>query len=117
MEWIDGLHGELVGLDTAPIIYFIEEHPAYLESMRYFFEAIEGGILMLNIKEQTIKELDKLKPEALAKVYDLITELKRTNQAKKSKTAATGYLKVREALKQCKGSLSEDIIQEREDRI
>ena len=76
---------------------------------------------MLNIKEQTIKELDELKPEALAKVYDLITELKRINQAKKNKptaaAAAADYIKVREALKQCKGSLSEDIILEREDRI
>ena len=34
---------------------------------------------MLNLKEQTIKELDELKPQALAKVYDLITELKRMN--------------------------------------
>jgi len=74
---------------------------------------------MLNIKEQTIKELDELKPEALAKVYDLITELKRINQAKKNKptAAAADYIKVREALKQCKGSLSEDIMLEREDRI
>ncbi len=72
---------------------------------------------MLNIKEQTIKELDELKPQALAKVYDLITELKRTNQAPKSKPAAADYIKVREALKQCKGSLSEDVILEREDRI
>ena len=70
---------------------------------------------MLNIKEQTIKELDELKPEALARVYDLITELKRTNQGKKSKMAAIDYIKVREALKQCKGSLSEDIILEREE--
>ncbi len=73
---------------------------------------------MLNIKEQTIKKLDELKPEALAKVYDLITELKRTNQAKKSKPTAADYIKrLGEALKQCKGSLSEDIILEREDRI
>ena len=72
---------------------------------------------MLNLKEQTIKELDELKPQALAKVYDLITELKRINQAKKSKPIAADYIKVREALKQCKGSLSEDIILEREDRI
>lgn len=72
---------------------------------------------MLNIKEQTIKELNELKPEALARVYDLITELKRTSQAKKSKMIAADYIKVREALKQCKRSLSEDIIQEREDRI
>jgi len=72
---------------------------------------------MLNLKEQTIKEINELNPEALARVYDLIAELKRTNQTKKSKMIATDYIKVREALKQCKGSLSEDIIQGREDRI
>ena len=71
----------------------------------------------MKLKEQAIKKLDELKPEALARVYDLITELKRTSQAKKSKMTITDYMKVREALKQCKGSLSEDIIQEREDRI
>jgi len=72
---------------------------------------------MLNIKEEIIKELNELKPEALARVYDLITELKRTSQSKKSKMIAADYIKVRKALKQCKGSLSEDIIQERQDRI
>ncbi len=72
---------------------------------------------MLNLKKQTIKKLDGLKPQALAKVYDLITELKRMNQAQKSKPTAADYIKVREALKQCKGPLSEDIILEREDRI
>ena len=72
---------------------------------------------MLNLKEQTIKELYELKPQALAKVYDLITELKRKNQVPKNKPTAADYIKVREALKQCKGSLSEDIMIEREDRI
>ena len=51
---------------------------------------------MLNIKEQTIKELNELKPEALAKVYDLITELKRKSQAKKRKMIAADYIKVRD---------------------
>lgn len=67
----------------------------------------------MKLKEMAIKELDELNPEALARVYDLITELKRTNQIKKGKTITEDYLKVREALKQCKGSLSEDVIQER----
>ena len=62
---------------------------------------------MLNIKEQAIKELNELKPEALARVNDLITELKRTSQAKKNKMIAADYIKVREALKQCRGSLKE----------
>lgn len=71
----------------------------------------------MKLKEQAIKKLDELKPEALARVYDLIIELKRTNQTKKNKATTADYIKAREALKQCKGSLSEDIIQEREDRI
>lgn len=41
MEWIAALHGKMVGLDTAPLIYFIEENPAYLETVRPFFEAID----------------------------------------------------------------------------
>jgi hypothetical protein len=71
----------------------------------------------MKLKEQAIKKLDELKPEALARVYDLIVELKRADQAPKSKTTTADYIKVREALKQCKGSLSDDIIREREDRI
>ena len=71
----------------------------------------------MKLKEQAKKKLDELKPEALARVYDLIVELKRTEQAERSKTITADYIKVREALKHCKGSLSDDIIQEREDRI
>lgn len=32
MEWINDLRGKTVGLDTAPLIYFIEENPAYIEA-------------------------------------------------------------------------------------
>ena len=71
----------------------------------------------MKLKDQAIKKLNELKPEALARVYDLIIELKRTEPTKKSKTTAADYIKVRKALKQCKGSLSDDILQEREDRI
>lgn len=31
MEWIAQLQGQVVGLDTAPLIYFIEENQTYLE--------------------------------------------------------------------------------------
>ncbi|MFQ6026381.1 MAG: type II toxin-antitoxin system VapC family toxin [Dehalococcoidia bacterium] len=43
MEWIVPLQGQLVGLDTAPIIYFIEEHPDYLPIVKPFFEAMDRG--------------------------------------------------------------------------
>ena len=71
----------------------------------------------MKLKDRAIKKLDELKPEALARVYDLIIGLEQTKAAKKTKTTTADYIKVRKALKQCKGSLSDDIIQEREDRI
>ena len=30
MEWLEALRGTVVALDTAPLIYLIEEHPTYL---------------------------------------------------------------------------------------
>lgn len=44
MEWINDLRGKTVGLDTAPLIYFIEENPAYIETVRFFFEAMDRGL-------------------------------------------------------------------------
>ena len=41
MKWIAALQGKVVGLDTAPLIHFIEENPTYLETVRPFFEAID----------------------------------------------------------------------------
>lgn len=71
----------------------------------------------MKLKEQAIKKIDELKPGALAKVYDLIIELKRTEQVDNNKIPRSDYLKVREVLKHCTGSLSEDIITEREERV
>jgi len=41
MEWVNSLKGKVVGLDTAPIIYFIERHPLYVDMMRSFFQAVQ----------------------------------------------------------------------------
>jgi len=35
VEWINDLQEKTVGLDTAPLIYFIEENPAYIETVRF----------------------------------------------------------------------------------
>jgi predicted nucleic acid-binding protein len=43
MEWLDALSGQVIGLDTAPLIYFIEENPAYLNFVRPFFEMMDRG--------------------------------------------------------------------------
>lgn len=43
MEWVDALRGRVVGLDTAPLIYFVEEHPDYIDIVNPFFEAVGRG--------------------------------------------------------------------------
>lgn len=41
MEWLKSMQGTVVGMDTAPLIYFIEENPAYLDIVRPFFIALD----------------------------------------------------------------------------
>jgi hypothetical protein len=43
VEWLSDLKGKTVGLDTTPLIYFIEENPVYIETVKLFFEAMEKG--------------------------------------------------------------------------
>jgi hypothetical protein len=79
---------------------------------------LSGGFFGDKIKEQTIKELDTLAPDELLKMYDLIISLKNTHHKEKAHAPDSAeYLNVREALKACKGSLSEDLLLEQGDRI
>jgi hypothetical protein len=43
MEWVNSLRDQIVGLDTAPLIYFIEDHPDYLKVIQPFFSAVDDG--------------------------------------------------------------------------
>lgn len=43
MAWVDSLKGQIVGLDTTPVIYFIEKHPDYVNIIRPFFKAVKDG--------------------------------------------------------------------------
>ncbi|RZN40597.1 MAG: type II toxin-antitoxin system VapC family toxin [Methanosarcinales archaeon] len=43
MGWLEPLQGVVVGLDTAPLIYFIEENLDYLNIVRPFFAAVDRG--------------------------------------------------------------------------
>jgi hypothetical protein len=38
MGWITSLLGTTVGLDTAPLIYYIEKNPKYLPVLAPFFQ-------------------------------------------------------------------------------
>ncbi len=57
MEWIERLHGQIVGLDTAPLIYFIEKHPTYLPLVHPFFEAVEREDIQVVTSTLTLTEV------------------------------------------------------------
>ncbi len=41
MEWLKRLSGQTLGLDTAPLIYFIERNPLYYSLVEPFYAAVE----------------------------------------------------------------------------
>ena len=43
MAWTDELRGQVVGLDTAPLIYYVERNPTYVDTVRPFFAALTAG--------------------------------------------------------------------------
>lgn len=63
MEWVAALRGQVIGLDTAPLIYFIEEHHAYLEIVRPFFVAMDRGELSVVTSTVTLKSARPTTPK------------------------------------------------------
>jgi predicted nucleic acid-binding protein len=77
LGWIDDLQDEVVGLDTAPLIYLIEENPAYLRDVRAFFEALsEGRFLgvtsMVTLIEVLVHPYRQNNPELAAKYRQIL---------------------------------------------
>ncbi len=57
MEWINDLQEKTVGLDTAPLIYFIEENPAYIETVKLFFGAMDRDDFLVVTSTVTLLEV------------------------------------------------------------
>lgn len=57
MEWLNALQGKTIGLDTAPLIYFIEENPVYIETVKPFFEAMDRSDLLVVTSTVTLLEV------------------------------------------------------------
>lgn len=57
MGWVTDLSGQVVGLDTAPLIYFIEENPVYFETVQDFFRAIDARELTVVTSTVTLLEV------------------------------------------------------------
>ena len=57
MGWVEDLHGKTVGLDTAPLIFYIEEHAVYGEILYPFFEAVVEGNISVVTSTVTLLEV------------------------------------------------------------
>ncbi len=57
MEWLIQLQGQVVGLDTAPLIYFIEQNEAYLQLVRAFFQEMSQGEFQVVTSTLTLTEV------------------------------------------------------------
>ena len=73
--WRDLTQGQLVVVDSAPLIYILEDHPAFAVLFTGLFEACEAGQLQIAISTITLAEVlvGPLRQgnEALAKRYEV----------------------------------------------
>lgn len=56
MGWVDDLRGKAVGLDTAPFIYYIEQHTSYIDMLRLFFRTAKDGDIKVVTSVVTLVE-------------------------------------------------------------
>lgn len=57
MGWVEALRGNVIGLDTTPLIYFTEENPTYIEVVDPFFKAVGNGELIVITSVVTLLEV------------------------------------------------------------
>lgn len=57
MEWLIPLQGQVVGLDTAPLIYFIEQNEIYLQPVHDFFQLMSQGEFQVITSTLTLTEV------------------------------------------------------------
>jgi predicted nucleic acid-binding protein len=57
MGSLAALRGKLIAVDTSPFIYFIEQHPGYIERVRPFFSAVDNGEISVITSTITLTEV------------------------------------------------------------
>lgn len=77
MGWVDSLRGSVVGLDTMPLIYYIEEHPNYITAVDPFFDAIKRGEFtivtsIVTLLEVLVHPIRNENPELAQKYRDIL---------------------------------------------
>lgn len=77
MEWVERLHGKVVGLDTSPLIYFIEDHPSYAKRLSAFFEAVDRERIrvvtsVVTLAEVLVRPLRERRPDLVQRYREIL---------------------------------------------
>ncbi len=56
-DWVTSIRGQLIALDSAPLIYYIEENPRYLPLLDPFFIALDEGAIRVVTSTMTLLEV------------------------------------------------------------
>lgn len=77
MGWVDSLRGGVVGLDTAPLIYFTEGNPSYLHVVEPFFNAMRRREIsvvtsVITLLEVLVYPIRRGEVEWIQKYYDIL---------------------------------------------
>jgi predicted nucleic acid-binding protein len=77
VERIEALRGSTVGLDTGPLIYYIEDEPTFIARIKPFFEAAERGEFRIvtsfvTLIEVLIHPLREGRPELADEYRDIL---------------------------------------------
>ncbi len=57
MAWLEDIRGKTVGLDTAPLIYYVERNSTYVDTVRPFFDALTAGEFRVETSALTLAEV------------------------------------------------------------
>ena len=57
MGWLDSLIGKTVAIDTAPLVFYIEDHVAYADRLEPLFQAVARGQVTLVTSVVTLIEV------------------------------------------------------------
>lgn len=57
MAWLEDIRGKTVGLDTAPLIYYVERNATYVDTVRPFFDALTAGEFRVETSALTLAEV------------------------------------------------------------
>jgi len=77
--WVEDLTGRVVGLDTAPFIYYVEANPTYLPRVDPFFAALDRGEVrvvtsIVTLIETMVQPMRRGNADLMSRYEDLLLD-------------------------------------------